>query len=113
MIVTEPKRVSSVNKVKLDEYYEAPTLLKQRSQSMSNISYSQIETSGTGFLKGTRDHDSAESRMLALKNMIEQRRRGFSKLKGLVIPEKTAEANEMMVVDLSEIKTTNANLPSK
>ncbi|GLV43023.1 big bang [Carabus blaptoides fortunei] len=53
--------------------------------------------------------NNPENRRLTLNNLIEQRRRGFSKLRGLVIPQNEIHSVEP-VLDLPEIKSKESNL---
>lgn len=53
--------------------------------------------------------NNSENRRLTLNNLIEQRRRGFSKLRGLVIPQNETHLVEP-VLDLPEIKSKESNL---
>lgn len=53
--------------------------------------------------------NNSENRRLTLNNLIEQRRRGFSKLRGLVIPQNETHLIEP-VLDLPEIKSKESNL---
>lgn len=53
---------------------------------------------------GSRDNQSYdERRRTSISNLLEQRKKSMSKLRGLIIPEKTVESEQ--VVDLPEIKS--------
>lgn len=78
--------------------------LHSRSQSMLDMS---------NFDSSTWNNPNPDSRRLTLNSLIEQRRRGFSKLRGLVIPPADTPMAEP-VLDLPEIRVKDpTNLVSK
>lgn len=78
--------------------------LHSRSQSMLDMS---------NFDSSTWNSPNSDSRRLTLNSLIEQRRRGFSKLRGLVIPPADAPIAEP-VLDLPEIRVKDpTNLVTK
>ena len=73
--------------------------LHTRSQSMIDIGRGNVE----------------DMRKASLNALIEQRRRGISKLRGLIIPEKVSEvvAPSHTICDLPEIRSRDSILTSK
>lgn len=61
----------------------------------------------TTSFSGSRDHQNYdERRRTSISNLLEQRKKSMSKLRGLIIPEKTAVAGETeQILDLPEIKS--------
>ncbi|KAJ9589267.1 hypothetical protein L9F63_017512, partial [Diploptera punctata] len=76
--------------------FSGPSSLHTRSQSLSDIGRGSVE----------------DMRKASLNALIEQRRRGISKLRGLVIPEKVSEvaAPSPSICDLPEIKSRDSIL---
>nr|XP_033334260.1 uncharacterized protein LOC117225055 isoform X1 [Megalopta genalis] len=64
----------------------------------------------TNSLASTIRRPSEDIRRTSLNQLIEQRRRSISKLRGLVIPEKEAIPIEAPIVDLPEIKSRDSIL---
>nr|CAD7568814.1 unnamed protein product [Timema californicum] len=92
--------------------------LHTRSQSLVDIgsipSYTSKRNS-IGQVGGySKQNNSEDMRRASLNALIEQRRRGISKLRGLVIPEKVTEvAMSQPIIDLPEIKSRDSILVSK
>nr|CAD7430828.1 unnamed protein product [Timema monikensis] len=92
--------------------------LHTRSQSLVDIgsipSYTSKRNS-IGQVSGySKQNNSEDMRRASLNALIEQRRRGISKLRGLVIPEKVTEvAMSQPIIDLPEIKSRDSILVSK
>ncbi|KAG4066433.1 hypothetical protein HA402_007069 [Bradysia odoriphaga] len=63
----------------------------------------------TTSFSGSREHQNYdERRRTSISNLLEQRKKSMSKLRGLIIPEKTALASETeQVLDLPEIKSAD------
>lgn len=64
----------------------------------------------TSSLASTFKRPSDDIRKSSLNQLIEQRRKGISKLRGLVIPEKDAVPVEQPIIDLPEIKSRDSIL---
>ncbi|XP_076620100.1 PDZ domain-containing protein big bang isoform X1 [Colletes latitarsis] len=68
------------------------------------------QISRTNSLASTFRRPSEDARRNSLNQLIEQRRRSISKLRGLVIPEKEAIPIDAPIVDLPEIKSRDSIL---
>ncbi|XP_012280349.1 uncharacterized protein LOC105699717 isoform X2 [Orussus abietinus] len=71
------------------------------------------QISRTNSLASTFRRLGEESRRSGLNQLIEQRRKGISKLRGLVIPEKETVTVAQPIIDLPEIKSRNSAIPSQ
>ncbi|XP_063242334.1 uncharacterized protein LOC134542200 isoform X2 [Bacillus rossius redtenbacheri] len=88
--------------------------LHTRSQSLVDIVSIPFtgKRNSISAIGGTRP--SEDMRRASLNALIEQRRRGISKLRGLVIPEKVAEISSTQpIIDLPEIKSRDSILATK
>lgn len=83
--------------------FSGPTPYAQDSLTADSISNSQI--SRTNSLASTFRRPGEDVRRNSLNQLIEQRRRSISKLRGLVIPEKDTVPIDQPIVDLPEIKS--------
>ncbi|XP_017788378.1 PREDICTED: serine-rich adhesin for platelets-like [Habropoda laboriosa] len=100
----------------------APTALSRATSFSGTIPYGQERTTTTTDLSAgpqiTRTNSLASTfkrpaediRRTSLNQLIEQRRRSISKLRGLVIPEKEAISIDAPIVDLPEIKSRDSIL---
>ncbi|KAI4497353.1 hypothetical protein M0802_007600 [Mischocyttarus mexicanus] len=87
---------------------------QERSTSGNNdASNGNNQVSRTNSLASTFRRNSEDMRRTSLNQLIEQRRRSISKLRGLVIPEKETLPIEQPIVDLPEIKSRNSILLSQ
>jgi hypothetical protein len=66
--------------------------------------------SRTNSLASTFKRPSDDARKSSLNQLIEQRRKGISKLRGLVIPEKDSLPLDQPIIDLPEIKSRDSIL---
>ncbi|XP_048513225.1 PDZ domain-containing protein 2 [Athalia rosae] len=85
------------------------TNLHSRSQSLSDLPPSP-QITRTNSLASTFKRPNEDMRRTSLNQLIEQRRKGISKLRGLVIPEKEALPVSQPIVDLPEIKSRDSIL---
>ncbi|XP_046628688.1 serine-rich adhesin for platelets-like [Neodiprion virginianus] len=82
--------------------------LHSRSQSLSELPPSS-QISRTNSLASTFKRPNEDMRRTSLNQLIEQRRKGIRKLRGLVIPEKEAlPVSQPIVQDLPEIKSRDS-----
>ncbi|KAJ8882752.1 hypothetical protein PR048_014565 [Dryococelus australis] len=121
-----PRQAQSVSSNKYSDSNEKPVTLSRatsfsggntlhtRSQSLvdiGSIPYTSKRNSISS-IGGTRPTE--DMRRASLNALIEQRRRGISKLRGLVIPEKVAEVSPTQpIIDLPEIKSRDSILATK
>lgn len=77
--------------------------VQDRDSLTDSINNSQIAR--TNSLASTFRRPGEDARRSSLNQLIEQRRRSISKLRGLVIPEKDAVSIDQPIVDLPEIKS--------
>lgn len=80
----------------------SPFLLQTAGELLSNSSPMITRTNS---LASTFKRPGDEFRKNSLNQLIEQRRKGISKLRGLVIPEKDAVPVDQPIMDLPEIKS--------
>ncbi|XP_020289932.1 uncharacterized protein LOC109857728 isoform X2 [Pseudomyrmex gracilis] len=84
--------------------FSGSTIYAQDRDSLTDsIGNSQITR--TNSLASTFRRPGEDARRSSLNQLIEQRRRSISKLRGLVIPEKDAVSIDQPIVDLPEIKS--------
>lgn len=76
----------------------------------SNEVLSTPQISRTNSLVSTFRKPNEELRRSSLSQLIEQRRKGISKLRGLIIPEKDAVPVDQAIIDLPEIKSRDSIL---
>ncbi|XP_015177133.1 PREDICTED: serine-rich adhesin for platelets [Polistes dominula] len=86
---------------------------QERSSGNNDVSNGNNQVSRTNSLASTFRRNSEDMRRTSLNQLIEQRRRSISKLRGLVIPEKETVPIEQPIVDLPEIKSRNSILLSQ
>lgn len=84
--------------------------LHSRSQSLSDLPPNPGHVSRTNSLASNFRRPNDEMRRTSLNQLIEQRRKGISKLRGLVIPEKETLPVTRPIVDLPEIKSRDSIL---
>ncbi|XP_066996671.1 uncharacterized protein bbg isoform X2 [Anabrus simplex] len=86
--------------------------LHSRSQSLVDVG--AIPSSKRNSIAGYKA-TAEDMRKASLNALIEQRRRGISKLRGLIIPEKVSEmaTTNQAIIDLPEIKSRDSILSSK
>ncbi|XP_076676060.1 PDZ domain-containing protein big bang isoform X3 [Andrena cerasifolii] len=82
---------------------------QERSSTANDLSASS-QISRTNSLASTFRRPSEDIRRTSLNQLIEQRRRSISKLRGLVIPEKETIPIDTPIVDLPEIKSRDSIL---
>lgn len=85
-----------------------PFVQDRNSLTPDSISNSQI--SRTNSLASTFRRPGEDARRSSLNQLIEQRRRSISKLRGLVIPEKETVSIDQPITDLPEIKSRDSIL---
>lgn len=68
------------------------------------------QISRTNSLASTFRRNSEDMRRTSLNQLIEQRKKGISKLRGLVIPEKDTVSIDQPIIDLPEIKSRDSIL---
>lgn len=78
--------------------------------SLGNQQITSSSIARTGSLASTFKRPNDEMRKNSLNQLIEQRRKGISKLRGLVIPEKDAVCVDRPIIDLPEIKSRESIL---
>lgn len=90
--------------------FSGPTPFAQNRDSPTADSVSNSQISRTNSLASTFKRSGEDARRSSLNQLIEQRRRSISKLRGLVIPEKDTVSIEQPIVDLPEIKSRDSIL---
>lgn len=90
--------------------FSGPTPFTQNRDSLTIESAGNAQISRTNSLASTFRRPGEEARRNSLNQLIEQRRRSISKLRGLVIPEKDAVQVDQPIVDLPEIKSRDSIL---
>lgn len=85
-----------------------PFVQDRNSMTADSTGYSQI--SRTNSLVSTFKRPGDDARRSSLNQLIEQRRKSISKLRGLVIPEKDTVSIDQPIVDLPEIKSRDSIL---
>ena len=85
------------------------TFNHERPQTSSEV-LSSPQISRTNSLASTFRKPNEDMRRNSLNQLIEQRRKGISKLRGLVIPEKDAVPVDQPIIDLPEIKSRDSIL---
>lgn len=90
--------------------FSGPTPFTQNRDSLTADSVSNSQISRTNSLASTFKRPGEEVRRNSLNQLIEQRRRSISKLRGLVIPEKDTVPIDQPIVDLPEIKSRDSIL---
>ncbi|XP_071569467.1 uncharacterized protein Bbg isoform X2 [Temnothorax nylanderi] len=90
--------------------FSGPTPFTQNRDSLTTDSISNSQISRTNSLASTFRRPGEDVRKNSLNQLIEQRRRSISKLRGLVIPEKDTVPIEQPIVDLPEIKSRDSIL---
>lgn len=89
--------------------FSSPTPFTQNRDSLTADS-GNSQISRTNSLASTFKRPGEEARRNSLNQLIEQRRRSISKLRGLVIPEKDTVPIDQPIVDLPEIKSRDSIL---
>ena len=90
--------------------FSGPTPFVQDRNSLTTDSISNSQISRTNSLASTFRRPGEDVRRNSLNQLIEQRRRSISKLRGLVIPEKDTVSIDQPIVDLPEIKSRDSIL---
>lgn len=90
--------------------FSGPTPFTQNRDSLTTDSISNSQISRTNSLASTFKRPAEDTRRNSLNQLIEQRRRSISKLRGLVIPEKDTVSINQPIVDLPEIKSRDSIL---
>ncbi|XP_015431431.1 PREDICTED: uncharacterized protein LOC107187771 [Dufourea novaeangliae] len=83
---------------------------QERTVAANELSTGTSQIARTNSLASTFRRPNEDIRRTSLNQLIEQRRRSISKLRGLVIPEKEAVPIEAPIVDLPEIKSRDSIL---
>lgn len=91
---------------------ESTYINSENSQSAESTTSANTngQISRTNSLASTFRRNSEDMRRQSLNQLIEQRRKGISKLRGLVIPQKNAVAVDTPIIDLPEIKSRDSIL---
>ncbi|XP_011864702.1 PREDICTED: uncharacterized protein LOC105560309 [Vollenhovia emeryi] len=90
--------------------FSGPTPFTQNRDSLASDSIGNSQISRTNSLASTFKRPGEDARRNSLNQLIEQRRRSISKLRGLVIPEKDTVPIDQPIVDLPEIKSRDSIL---
>lgn len=90
--------------------FSGPTPFAQDRDSLTADSVSNSQISRTNSLASTFKRPGEDVKRNSLNQLIEQRRRSISKLRGLVIPEKDSVSINQPIVDLPEIKSRDSIL---
>ncbi|XP_018406537.1 PREDICTED: uncharacterized protein LOC108782705 [Cyphomyrmex costatus] len=90
--------------------FSGPTPFVQDRDSLTTDSINNSQISRTNSLASTFKRPGEDVRRNSLNQLIEQRRRSISKLRGLVIPEKDTVSIDQPIVDLPEIKSRDSIL---
>ncbi|XP_011699681.1 PREDICTED: uncharacterized threonine-rich GPI-anchored glycoprotein PJ4664.02-like [Wasmannia auropunctata] len=90
--------------------FSGPTPFAQDRDSLTADSPSNSQISRTNSLASTFRRPGEDVRRNSLNQLIEQRRRSISKLRGLIIPEKDTVSIDQPIVDLPEIKSRDSIL---
>ncbi|XP_011494408.1 PREDICTED: LOW QUALITY PROTEIN: uncharacterized protein LOC105359493 [Ceratosolen solmsi marchali] len=90
-----------------------PYYSHDRPQTANESFLGSSSISRTNSLASTFKRPSDDMRKSSLNQLIEQRRKGISKLRGLVIPEKDAVPADQLIIDLPEIKSRDSILNSQ
>ncbi|XP_043466542.1 uncharacterized protein LOC122501268 [Leptopilina heterotoma] len=96
--------------VRATSFSGAGTCFNHERPQTSNQVLSTSQISRTNSLVSTFRKPGEELRRSSLNQLIEQRRKGISKLRGLVIPEKDAVPVDQAIIDLPEIKSRDSIL---
>ncbi|XP_046751419.1 uncharacterized protein LOC124414508 [Diprion similis] len=107
-LAASPVTSSSTTLTRATSFSGGSANLHSRSQSLSELPPSP-QISRTNSLASTFKRPTDEMRRTSLNQLIEQRRKGIRKLRGLVIPEKEAlPVSQPIVQDLPEIKSRDS-----
>jgi len=90
--------------------FSGSTPFAQDRNSLIDSVANNLQISRTNSLASTFRRPGEDARRSSLNQLIEQRRKSISKLRGLVIPEKDAVPIEQPIVDLPEIKSRDSIL---
>ncbi|XP_039305826.1 uncharacterized protein LOC105195115 isoform X2 [Solenopsis invicta] len=90
--------------------FSGPTPYTQDRDSLTTDSIGNSQISRTNSLASTFKRPGEDVRRNSLNQLIEQRRRSISKLRGLVIPEKDTVSIDQPIIDLPEIKSRDSIL---
>ncbi|XP_031833536.1 PDZ domain-containing protein big bang isoform X2 [Nomia melanderi] len=104
-----PKPAATSALTRATSFSGSTPYLQDRSAACNELFVSS-QIARTNSLASTFRRPSEDIRRTSLNQLIEQRRRSISKLRGLVIPEKEAIPIEAPIVDLPEIKSRDSIL---
>jgi len=90
--------------------FSGSTPFAQDRNSLTDSVGNNLQISRTNSLASTFRRPGEDARRSSLNQLIEQRRKSISKLRGLVIPERDAVPIEQPIVDLPEIKSRDSIL---
>ncbi|KAL6259161.1 hypothetical protein P5V15_009082 [Pogonomyrmex californicus] len=90
--------------------FSGPTPFAQDRNTLTTDSINNSQISRTNSLASTFRRPGEDARRSSLNQLIEQRRRSISKLRGLVIPEKDTVPIDQPIIDLPEIKSRDSIL---
>ncbi|XP_072756294.1 LOW QUALITY PROTEIN: uncharacterized protein Bbg [Anoplolepis gracilipes] len=90
--------------------FSGSTLFVQDRSSLTADPTGNSQISRTNSLASTFRRPGDDARRSSLNQLIEQRRKSISKLRGLVIPEKDTVSIDQPIVDLPEIKSRDSIL---
>lgn len=113
---TSPTKTTSTTPVltRATSFSGSSSFAQERTSGNNNdVPNGNNQVSRTNSLVSTFRRNSEDMRRTSLNQLIEQRRRSISKLRGLVIPEKETVPIEQPIVDLPEIKSRNSILLSQ
>ncbi|KAF7380544.1 hypothetical protein HZH68_016409 [Vespula germanica] len=113
---TSPTKTTSTTPVltRATSFSGSSSFTQERTSGNNNdVPNGNNQVSRTNSLVSTFRRNSEDMRRTSLNQLIEQRRRSISKLRGLVIPEKETVPIEQPIVDLPEIKSRNSILLSQ
>lgn len=102
------KTTNAPSLIRATSFSGSTPFVQDRSSLIDSVSNSQI--SRTSSLASTFRRPGEDARRSSLNQLIEQRRKSISKLRGLVIPEKETVPIEQPIVDLPEIKSRDSIL---
>ncbi|XP_067209237.1 uncharacterized protein bbg isoform X2 [Linepithema humile] len=105
-----PVKATNISLLTRATSFSGATPFVQDRNSMTPDSISNSQISRTNSLASTFRRPGEDARRSSLNQLIEQRRRSISKLRGLVIPEKETVPIDQPIVDLPEIKSRDSIL---
>lgn len=103
-------RSSQPNLTRATSFSGESSFANDLSQSVNSTISNNGQISRTNSLASTFKRNNEDMRRQSLNQLIEQRRKGISKLRGLVIPEKNSVSVDKPIIDLPEIKSRDSIL---